>query len=210
MSGPTYGHGHINMDSSIFRWINRLAQRTGWAHPFFTNYATYGIVLFAVLLLVAYLNARQDDNPHAVAGSVWAGGAALVALEIGQLLGGALDRARPYDAMTGIHVLVTTTTDFSFPSDHATAAGAVAVGLLLSHRRCGTIAAALAVLMAFTRVYVGAHYLSDVLAGLVLGGGVAAASVVLIVPSLTRLVRRLSRTPFGVLISSTGTPASKA
>lgn len=52
---------------------------------------------------------------------------------IGQLIGGALDRARPYEAMTGVHLLVDKTTDFSFPCEQATAAGAVAVGLLLTN-----------------------------------------------------------------------------
>lgn len=198
------------MDSSVFRWINRFADRTGWAHDFFLNYAKYGIALFAVLLVVAYLEARQSGDFRAVAGSVWAGGAALVALEVGQLIGGALNRARPYDAISGVHVLIDKTTDFSFPSDHATAAGAVAIGLLITNRRWGSVAAILAVMMAFTRVYVGAHYLSDVVAGLVLGGGVAAAGAVLIVPSLTRLVKRLSRTPFGVIIAAPGAPAKEA
>ena len=39
------------MDNSLFRWINRLANRTSWAHGFFTSYAKYGIALFAVLLV---------------------------------------------------------------------------------------------------------------------------------------------------------------
>ena len=193
------------MDSSLFGWINRLANRTSWAHGFFTSYAKYGIVLFAVLLVAAYLDARQHDDLHAVAGNVWAGGAALVALEIGQLVGGAIDRARPYEAMTGVHLLVDKTTDFSFPSDHATAAGAVAVGLLLTNRRWGIVATVLAIVMAFTRVYVGAHYPGDVIAGLALGGAVAAAGAALVVPLLTCIAERLSRTRFRVLlISQTG------
>lgn len=62
------------MDNSLFRWINRLASRTGWAHGFFTNYAKYGIVLFAALLVAAYLDGRHQDDLRAVAGSVWAAG----------------------------------------------------------------------------------------------------------------------------------------
>ena len=50
------------------------------------------------------------------------------------------------------------TKDFSFPSDHATVAGAVAGGLGIVDRRLGRIAVGLAVLMAAARVYVGAHY----------------------------------------------------
>lgn len=78
------------------------------------------------------------------------------ALGIGQLIGSAVDRLRPYEAMTNVHVLVDKTTYFSFPSDHATAVGAVAVGLLFANRRWGIVATVLALLMAFTRVYVGA------------------------------------------------------
>ena len=50
------------MYNSLFRWINRLANRTGWAHGFFTAYAKYRIVLFAVLLVAAYLDGRQHDD----------------------------------------------------------------------------------------------------------------------------------------------------
>ena len=195
------------MDGSIFRWFNRLANRTGWAHGFFTAYAQYGIVLFALLLCVAYLDGRQHGDLRAVSGSVWAACAAVIALGIGQIIGGAIDRARPYETMTGIHLLVDRTSDFSIPSDHATAAGAVAVGLLFANRRWGRIAAALALLMAFTRVYVGAHYPGDVLAGLLLGGAVAAIGWFVIVPTLVRIADWLSRSRARVVVTSmTATP----
>ena len=102
----------------------------------------------------------------------------MAALGVGQIIGGAINRARPYETMTNVHVLVDKTTDFSFPSDHATVAGAVAVGLTFANRRWGIVASVVAVLMAFTRVYVGAHYPGDVLAGLSLGGLVATAGAV--------------------------------
>src|SRR6478735_583393 len=149
------------MDSNLFRQINRLADRTGWAHGAFKANAGYGIALFAVVLLVAYLDGRHHADLTAVAGSVWAALAALVALGVGQLIGGAVDRARPYEAMTNVHVLVDKTTDFSFPSDHATVAGTDAVGVLFANRRWGIVAGALAVLVAFTRVYIGAHSPDD-------------------------------------------------
>ena len=195
------------MDSSTFRWVNRLADRTAWAHGLFKANAGYGIVLFAVLLVVAYLDGRHDGDLTTVAGAVWAGLAALVALGVGQLIGGAVDRARPYEAMSNVHVLVDRTTDFSFPSDHATVAGAVAVGLLFANRRWGIVACVLAVLMAFTRVYVGAHYPGDVLAGLALGGLIATAGWFTIVPTLRRIALCLTTTPLRPLITSTR-PAS--
>lgn len=188
------------MDNSLFRWFNRLANRTGWAHGFFTTFADFGIAIFAVLLLSAYLIGRKRDVLRIIAGSVWAGAAALVALGIGQIIGGAIDRLRPYEAMTGVHVLVDKTTDFSIPSDHATAAGAVAVGLFLAHRRVGVIAVFAALLMAFTRVYVGAHYPGDVVAGLALGGLVAVVGHKLFVPALTTLAQRLQTTTLRPLV----------
>src|SRR4051812_19012101 len=190
------------MDSSMFRWINRLAERTGWAHSVFKANAGFGIVLFAVVLVVAYLDGRHHADLTAVAGSVWAALAALVALGVGQIIGGAVDRARPYGTMSNVHLLVDKTTDFSFPSDHATVAGAVAVGLLFANRRCGIVAAVLAVLMAFTRVYVGAHYPGDVLAGLALGGLVAALGWFTIVPLLRRIAAWLTTTPARPLVTS--------
>ena len=190
------------MDGSLYRWINRLANRTHWAHGFFTAYANYGVVLFALLLLAAYLQGRQHGALDVVAGSVWAAGSTLIALGIGQLIGNAVDRARPYATMPGVHILVDKSTDFSFPSDHATVVGAIAAGLLLTNRRWGIIAIVLAVLMAFTRVYVGAHYPGDVVAGLALGAAVAAVGRPLIVPILTRVATAVARTPARVLVSA--------
>lgn len=188
------------MDTSIYRWVNRLADHTHWLHGIARAYANYGVVLFALLLLVSFLDARRQSDFRQLGASVLAGVSTMVALGIGQVIGGAIDRARPYAVLTNVHVLVDKSTDFSFPSDHATMAGAVAVGLLLANRRWGTPAIALAVLMAATRVYVGAHYPGDVLAGLALGGVVAALGFLAATP-VAALVGRLARTPLRVLVS---------
>lgn len=195
------------MDREIFQWINRLADRTTWAHGAFTTYAKTGVVVFAVLLAVSYIDARRHDNHLQLAGTVWTGAAALVALGIGQLIGNAIDRLRPYETLTDVHVLVSRTTDFSFPSDHATVAGAVAFGLFLANRKWGTIAIVAAVLMAFARIYVGAHYPGDVLGGLALGGVVAVCGRYLIVPFFVRIVDRLSRTSIRPLLTAKSLPS---
>ncbi|MGI9665705.1 MAG: phosphatase PAP2 family protein [Acidimicrobiia bacterium] len=72
------------------------------------------------------------------------------------------------------------TSSWSFPSGHATATAAIAVALVFivvpagAQRRNLVLAAALfSVLMASSRVYLRAHWLSDVLAGVAIGAGVS-------------------------------------
>jgi undecaprenyl-diphosphatase len=92
-------------------------------------------------------------------------------------------------------------------SDHATAVGAVAVGLSFANRRWGIVATVLALLMAFTRVYVGAHYPTDVVAGLALSGIVATAGWFTVMPVLRRLVGWLTGTPLRPLFTHAERPA---
>ena len=97
-------------------------------------------------------------------------------LALNQILLLFIHRVRPYDG--GItHLLIAPSADFSFPSDHATASFAIAAAFLLHDlRRRGLIFLAAALLVAFSRVYIGTHYASDVLGG-ALTGIVAAALV---------------------------------
>ncbi|HEV8295797.1 MAG TPA: phosphatase PAP2 family protein [Acidimicrobiales bacterium] len=194
------------MDAALYRAVNRFAAHTGWAHWFFIGMAKYGIGLFAIALLAGWWLGRQASAPDGVVAVWWAGGAALIALGIAQLIGNAVDRGRPYTAMPTAHVLTSRTSDFSFPSDHATVAGAVAVGLLLAgakfgSRRLGWLTVGLALLLAVSRVYVGVHYPGDVFAGLALGGAVAAVGLPLVLFVFRPIEHRLSRTRLSILFS---------
>jgi membrane-associated phospholipid phosphatase len=196
------------MTHALFRSINDFAKHTSVLHGPFRLFAEYGVVLFAVLLAVSWWLARRDRNLDAVACALWAPVGMLIAIGLNQPLGRAVHEARPYDAMPHVLVLVHRTTDFSFPSDHAVMAGAVAMGVLLTHRRLGVFAWALALLMAFARVYVGAHYPIDVLAGLVFGATVTALGYLVLRRPGTALVKGLAKTPAGVLVSAGGNTTS--
>lgn len=189
------------MDASLFRSMNRFAKHTHWLHSPMIKYAKYGIVLFAIALAIAWWISRQRSSTADVASVACTIIAVFVALALAQLIGHLVARARPYDVMHSVEVLVDRTKDFSFPSDHATAVGAVAGGLWYVQRRLGLIVAALAVLMAIARVYVGAHYPGDVLAGLILGASTAVLAHRLLAGFTKTILDRLRATPLRTFIT---------
>ena len=184
-----------------FDEINELARSTGWAHGLVLAYASYGMVLFAALLLAGWWVARGRDA-RAMAAALWSGTATLLAVAINQPIVAAVGEARPYTDRTDILVLAHRSADLSFPSDHAVMAGAVAAGLWLVSRRLGALATAAALLMAFARVYIAAHYPQDVLAGLGLGAGVTLSGWALLHRPLTSVVQWAAQTPLRLALST--------
>ena len=81
-----------------------------------------------------------------------------------------VERIRPYDAVAGLNRIVGKQPDWSFPSGHS--ASGFSVASVLSHetnRRIGISTLVLALLIALSRLYVGVHYPTDVLCGMMTG-----------------------------------------
>lgn len=187
--------------SGLFEAINRFAGSTPWLHSPMAAYAVYGIVVFAGFIVIGWWLARPRDArtmAHALLTPV----AAVVAFGVQQGIVHLVAEARPYALLPDALVLVTRTTDPSFPSDHACVTGAVAVGLFFVDRRLGWTATAAALLMAFTRVYVGAHWPLDVVAGLAVGATVSLLVVLLLGGPVERLVGWARGTSLRPLVAS--------
>lgn len=83
------------------------------------------------------------------------------------LLKNLLGRTRPYEVITELKLLVKAADDFSFPSGHSGASFASAVALCHAlPRKYSVPLVVLAALIAFSRLYVGIHYPTDVLFGI--------------------------------------------
>ena len=103
----------------------------------------------------------------------------------------AVARVRPYDAYAFLIPAVTKPHDFSFPSGHTVNAFAAAVAVFLNHKKVGIIALILAALVAFSRLYVGVHYPTDVLVGMAIGIVFAVLVHYLIYPACDKGIRRI-------------------
>ncbi|MGI8400372.1 MAG: undecaprenyl-diphosphatase [Gemmatimonadaceae bacterium] len=182
-----------SLDYTLFRAVNGLAGSNSALDALMVGSAKYLPIVFALALVALWLSWR----PRNQRGALLAGVSALVALSLGQIIGKAFPRPRPYLSHT-VNQLIPPSLDTSFPSDHAILGFAVAVMVWRYNRRAGAVLLALALLMAIARVFVGAHYPADVLGGALLGSVTSVAlaglgdrgPVVAVLDTLFRLLRR--------------------
>ncbi|MCC5478738.1 phosphatase PAP2 family protein [Streptomyces sp. NPDC059680] len=174
-----------SVDGSAYTDVVRLAWHSpGWLDDTVSAWSTYGLAVFAVLAAVGWWRARHEGAAAAVSALV-VPVVVVAAYGVDALLKLAVREDRPCQSL---HVRTLEACpapgDWSFPSNHAAIAAAAAVALLFVSRRLGSVAVVAALAMGVSRVWVGAHYPHDVLAGLVVGALVALAA--------TRATRRWS------------------
>ncbi|MEU4804898.1 phosphatase PAP2 family protein [Actinosynnema sp. NPDC023587] len=142
------------------------------------------LVLFAIGFLVLWWRARRA-SAEVMARAVLAPVVTVLAYAISETTKVVWQEDRPCRVLGEVATVVACpgVGDWSFPSNHAAIAGAAAVAVAWSGRGWGVLAAVVAVAAAFSRVFVGAHYPHDVVAGLLCG-----AVVALVLPSAARAV----------------------
>jgi membrane-associated phospholipid phosphatase len=169
----------------------RLVGLPTWTHTIIETAASAGLLVLAALLLITVAPRRRD--PAALAAAILTCCATVVAYVTSEALKVVVDEHRPCRVL-GDNLQVTDCPplgDWSFPSNHATLAAAMAVGVVFVQARIGVIALLVGVAVGALRVLAGMHYPHDVLAGMLLGGALAVAVQVTLIPVSTALVSRL-------------------
>jgi undecaprenyl-diphosphatase len=155
------------LDRALFFAVNQGSRNAffDWLMPFVTHegkFKPFFVLLFLGLLVFGKRRGRA---------------AALLVIPLlgvsdqvsSNLLKDVFDRVRPCNTLDGVHLLAGCSQSFSMPSSHAANTGAAVFHFVLFYPRLWAALLPLAVLVAYSRVYVGVHYPADVLVGLAVG-----------------------------------------
>ncbi|MBI5619978.1 phosphatase PAP2 family protein [Candidatus Gottesmanbacteria bacterium] len=167
----------LALDQSLFLFLNHLPH-PAWADSLaiaLSGVGTAGLVWFVIGVWL-FLREEKKDRWF-FAPLVLAGAASWLLVE--QILKPWAARSRPA-LEAGAVIVGDGRTDFSFPSGHATIAWAMAVVLSNKEPKWRWIFYLLAILISFSRIYIGKHFPLDVVAGGLLGWGIGRLMVYLV------------------------------
>lgn len=78
-------------------------------------------------------------------------------------------RVRPFELLDYLDTIIKPPMSYSFPSGHTASSFAAATSICMLGRKAGICAFIWAALIAFSRIYLSVHYLTDIVAGIILG-----------------------------------------
>ena len=161
----------MQVDFWLFQQINGLAGKFAWLDwlgIFLASYYQY-LVVGALLLFIFISQDKKEQISRArMAGLAFL--AALVArFGVVTTIYYFYIRLRPFVAHAATQLISYDAAKPSFPSGHATFFFALAMVVYLYNKKIGAWFLAAALLISLARVYAGVHYLSDILAGVLIG-----------------------------------------
>ncbi len=155
------------MDQAITEWINSFAGSNAALDSIMIMATKVGLPLLVALVVAQWWS--KTDRMHVRHTCIAAGLSFLIGLGLNQIIILFVQRVRPYAAGVS-HLIISKSADWSFPSDHATASVAIVAAFALHGLPRRTLLfGLLALLVCWSRIFVGTHYLTDVLGGSLVG-----------------------------------------
>ena len=181
-----------DISTDWYRGIVAFAQQTpDWVQSGLAVLTDGGVIVLLAFVLLAAWRARTRSAEHMALVALAPVGAAL-AYGVNLITKGLLEERRPCRVLDVDPISECPPPgDWSFPSNHAVVAMALAVGILLTWRRLGIAAILLALVVCYSRVFLGEHYPHDVVVGAMLGAAVSLLVALALSGVITTLVRRL-------------------
>lgn len=154
-----------DVECKLFKMINSHFERKGLNVYFrlITHLGGATWTIASCLLLILFLNEPVKSVAFASAFSLFFSHIPVFIIKK------IFPRRRPYLTLLGAKVMKNPLKDYSFPSGHSTAIFSVTIPFLLSAPILSWILLPLSLSVALSRIYLGLHYPSDVLAGMLLG-----------------------------------------
>ena len=182
--------GAVGWDARLFSFLNEVPPAVASVlTPLSRLFLPVGIIV-AVAVIAGYVIARHRSILPVITGVAAAGGAWALA----HVAKAIADRPRPYQAIAAAVLRQQPAHGTSFPSSHTAITVAVVIALLpFLPRALAAVAIAYAVLVGWSRVYLGVHYPLDILGGA--GIGIAVGGAILL--ALGALLRRAGRAANG-------------
>lgn len=158
-------------DTTVYHLINGLAGHSALLDAIMIFFAKDALEIYAVLFVVGWFALPKKDikNRHAL---VVAGFAGVLALIINVIISHIWFRPRPFTVFPKgtFTQLIPHSSDASFPSDHASGSFGFAAGSWGKQQRWISYTfTTIAIIVMIARVFVGVHYPTDVLGGMVVG-----------------------------------------
>jgi undecaprenyl-diphosphatase len=180
------------VDWNLYQDVYNVSLQHHWVGTIFSDIEKVSIPLMVVMTAALWFFSRPDgDRKWKLAcGSGFA--SAALAYLVAFVIHHAWARPRPYMTHHISHPW-SNTTDASFPSDHATVSYAIAFAVLAFDPIAGAIFLVVATIIAVGRLFIGAHYPSDVVAGLIIGLLAAGVVVRLLPRFVSSVVARVER-----------------
>ena len=164
----------MGIEIGILNWIQNLHTPAADAAMCFVTRLGDGGILWILLTVLLFLIPKTRKS-----GIILAAALCVDLVLCNGVLKHLFCRIRPCDVNTAVQLLIPRPGDFSFPSGHTAASfAAVAALYFAGAKKWWKITLPLAILMAFSRMYLYVHFPTDILGGAVLGITIGALTYV--------------------------------